>query len=530
MITVSEIDIPLDYDETTLINAVSAKLNVKPQEILSMDIHRKSVDARRKDDVHFVFSLNVSLQNEKKALERLRGKKNISKAVFYRYEQLSAHNNTLRPVVVGYGPAGIFAALVLARGGMNPIVLERGSDIDSRTESVRKFWESGTLDTECNVQFGEGGAGTFSDGKLTTGTKDSRIRFILETFVAHGAPKEILYDAKPHIGTDKLREVVKNIRKETEKLGAQIIFGAKFSGFTENNGRISTVSYEKDGGTITLDTSEVVLAIGHSARDTFAGMLEHNVEMRQKSFAVGVRIEHNQSAIDKALYGKFSGHKNLPPASYKLVMHLGNGRSVYTFCMCPGGKVVNASSEQGMLSVNGMSEYKRDGKNANAAVLVNVDTSDFPSEHPLAGVEFQREIERKAFVAGGSDYGVPVCQTGVFLGENVTRSGTVEPSVLPHTHTAAPKEYLPDFVCDSLRDGIKEFGKKIDGFDAPDSILTGAETRSSSPVRIMRGENLQSVSQAGLYPCGEGAGYAGGIVSAAVDGVKCAEEIIKAHC
>ena len=384
---------PLGYDENMLKREAARRMKVPAEAVLNMVLRKKSVDARHKDNVRFMLSVDISLQNEKKALENL-GKdcKDINKAEFYRYEQLTVppESKHKTPVVVGFGPAGIFAALVLARGGMKPVVIERGSNVDTRIEKVNEFWNGGKLDERCNVQFGEGGAGTFSDGKLTTGTKDKRIRFVFGTFAEFGAPQEILYEAKPHIGTDRLVSVVKNIRNEIIKLGGTVMFDTRFIGIKRENNAVCAVECISDGKTFDIETDSVILAVGHSARDTFKGLYDSGIALEQKNFAVGVRIEHLQKTIDKAMYGKFAGHKRLPPASYKLVKHLKNGRTVYTFCMCPGGKVVNASSEQGMTAVNGMSCFARDGENANSALLVNITTSDFKSEHALAGVEFQR--------------------------------------------------------------------------------------------------------------------------------------------
>lgn len=421
----------------------------------------------------------------------------------------------------------MFAALILAEAGAKPVVLERGGDVDSRCKAVEQFRTTGKLDTECNVQFGEGGAGTFSDGKLTTGIKDKRMRFIFEKLVEFGAPEEILYMAKPHIGTDVLRTVVKNLREHVKKLGGEIRFNSRFCGFETKNEKISSVKYINGSQEFTIETDNVILASGHSARDVFELLYDRNLKISQKNFSVGVRIEHLRKDIDKAMYGEFAGHRVLKAADYKLAVHLPNGRSVYTFCMCPGGYVMTASSEENRLAVNGMSCFARDAENSNSAILVGVGSEDYGSSHPLAGMYFQRNLEEKAYIAGGGGYSAPVIMVGDFLNWTLTgRIGKVQPSYRPSVKIASPEEYLPDYVCESLREGIREMGRKIKGFDAPDGILTGIESRSSSPVRIERGENLQSVSLGGLYPCGEGAGYAGGIVSAAVDGMRCAEAVI----
>lgn len=528
MIRLANIRVPLDFDFSGLKRLCAKKLSIPAGGILSAELSKKSVDARKKSDVHFIISVDISLDHGVN-VEKLMRLKNVSEveAANYEIKKIDGISEKMRPVIVGFGPGGMFAALVLATSGARPIVLERGFDLDRRVEAVETFRTTGSLDERCNVQFGEGGAGTFSDGKLTTGIKDSRISTVLRWFTEFGAPEEIRYLAKPHIGTDRLRDVVKNIRKRVIKLGGEVRFGAKFDGFDTENGRISRISYCDEAGRHFLETNNLILATGHSARDVFKFLHEKNVTLSQKSFSVGVRAEHLRSDIDRAMYGGFAGHPALKAADYKLAVHLPGGRTLYTFCMCPGGYVMAASSEEGRLTVNGMSCFARDGENSNSALLVNVTPDDFGSAHPLAGVEFQRKIEEKAFIAGGSDYSAPVILVGDMLKKRVgTSFGRVKPTYLPGVKFAALEEYLPQFVCDTIREGIVEMGKRIKGFDDGDTVLTGVESRSSSPVRINRGENLQSVSIAGLYPCGEGAGYAGGIMSAAVDGMKCAEVVI----
>ena len=429
-----------------------------------------------------------------------------------------------RPVVVGFGPAGMFAALTLAQSGLKPIVLERGGDCVKRTEAVKLFREKGILSETSNIQFGEGGAGTFSDGKLTTGIRDRRIRHIFEEFVRFGAPSEILYNAKPHIGTDILRKVVKNLRSEVISLGGDVLFEAKMTGLLQKNGALCGVIYEMEGERHEIETDTVILAIGHSARDTFGYLRDTGIEMTQKNFAMGVRIEHLQSDVNRSLYGEFSGHPALPPAEYKYAVHLPNGKSLYTFCMCPGGYVMAAASEKETAVTNGMSCFARDAVNANSALLVNVEPSDLAGSDPLAGTELQRKIERSAFIAGGSDYSLPVTLVGDFLENRLSvRLGKVTPSVMPGHRFAQIDKIFPGFIVDTLRAGLPHLAKKADFFSEPEAVITAPETRSSSPVRIVRGDDLCSVSMKGLYPCGEGAGYAGGIVSAAVDGIKCAE-------
>jgi hypothetical protein len=486
-------------------------------------LSKKSVDARRKGDVHFIISVDMTADNEEKILKKIKGAVHTEP---YIYKINKLKNVGIRPVIVGFGPAGMFAALVLAESGAKPIILERGRDVDSRCAAVEEFQNGGRLDMECNVQFGEGGAGTFSDGKLTTGIKDKRIGYVLKKFVEFGAAEEILYLAKPHIGTDKLRSAVKNLREYIISLGADVHFGCRMCGFESTDGRISAVHYIEGGNEKTIRTDNLILAAGHSARDVFEMLYDRNIELSQKNFSVGVRIEHLRKDIDKAMYGNFADNPNLKAADYKLAVHLDNGRSVYTFCMCPGGYVIAASSEEKRLAVNGMSCFARDGENSDSALLVGIDTSDYGSEHPLAGMYFQRELEEKAFIAGGGDYSAPVITVGDFLNRTLNKKfGRVKPTYRPSVNFASPDDYLPDFVCESLRMGIREMGRKISGFDSPDALLTGIESRSSSPVRINRREDLQSVSLNGFYPCGEGAGYAGGIVSAAVDGMKCAEAV-----
>lgn len=525
MIRINNISVPLDFDFARLRQLCVKKLGLNDRALKSVRLAKKSVDARKKSDVHFLLSVLVESDEENKLLKRI---KNASPYEPYVYKIKQAENPEKRPVIVGFGPAGMYAALVLAEAGANPIVLERGYDVDSRCRAVETFRTTGRLDTECNVQFGEGGAGTFSDGKLTTGIKDKRMGYVFQRLVEFGAPDEILYLAKPHVGTDKLRDVVKNLREHVKSLGGQIIFGAKFSGFDTENGAVSLVRYIKDCQESSIKTDNLILAAGHSARDVFELLYEKNIELSQKNFSVGVRIEHLRTDIDKAMYGDFAGHKALKAADYKLAVHLPNGRSFYTFCMCPGGYVMAASSEENCLAVNGMSCFARDAENSNSAVLVGVNTDDYGSEHPLAGMYFQRNIEEKAFSAAGGNYSAPIVTVGDFLSKNLSgKLGRVTPSYVPSVKYVLPDDYLPDFICESLRLGLKEMGRKINGFDAPDAVLTGVESRSSSPVRINRGEDLQSVSLRGLYPCGEGAGYAGGIVSAAVDGMKCAEAVIE---
>ena len=516
MIIINNIKTSLDTDLNDLYSIVASKLKISKQDIISAELYRKSVDARDKRDVHFCLSVIAKLKNESQVL-----KKNKNAAPFTKKEYVwQKAQSDIRPVVIGFGPAGMFAALTLARAGLRPIVYERGADVDTRTADVEKFFAGGTLNPESNVQFGEGGAGTFSDGKLNSGIKDIRCRTVLEVFHEFGAGQDILIDAKPHIGTDVLKNVVKNIRNEIISLGGEVHFNSKLDGVFFENGRLAEIYINGKNHKCEL----LCLCIGHSARDTFKMLYNCGIEMTRKPFAMGVRIEHLQSEINKALYGDFANHKALKAADYKLAVHLPGGRGVYTFCMCPGGEVINASSEQGGIAVNGMSNSRRDGANANSALLVGINPEDFEGDNVFAGCELQAKIELKAYeIAGGA---VPITTVGNFVFGLPQQLGTVMPTIKPNFEFADLCDIYPSFITDSLKDGIKEMDKKIHGFACHDAILTAPETRSSSPVRITRNEAGESVSFGGIYPCGEGAGYAGGIMSAAVDGIKSAEKII----
>ncbi len=528
MIKISDISIPLDYSENYIKKIIAKKLRINIKNIESIKINKKSVDARKKDDVHFVCSFNVKLKNldETKLIKKF---KYVTTTEPYIYNLPKHSKLNYRPVIVGFGPAGMFAALILAQAGQFPIVLERGKDVDSRTKDVDLFWESGVLNENSNVQFGEGGAGTFSDGKLNTGIKNKRINKVFSEFVKAGAPEEILYLSKPHIGTDKLKEVVKNIRKNIINLGGEIRFNSRLNGIKLKNNQVCTVKVNSDySNEYEIETDNVILAIGHSARDTFEYLNNLGVKMEAKAFSVGVRIEHSRKLIDKSRYGKFYNHPSLSAADYKLSTHLKSGRGVYTFCMCPGGTVVGAASEKGCLVTNGMSEFARDKQNSNSAVLVGITPKDFNGESVLAGVEYQRRIERKAFELGGGDYTAPIQLLGDFLKQiSSSNLGDVLPSYKPGFKLTDISSCFPSYVSESIRYAIAEMDKQLNGFSCYDAIITAAETRSSSPLRILRDEKFESVNIKGLYPCGEGAGYAGGIVSAAVDGIKCAESILK---
>ncbi|AOY74873.1 NAD(P)/FAD-dependent oxidoreductase [Clostridium formicaceticum] len=523
MIRVPDIKLSIDEEESSIKTALIRKLKIKEDELISYQIYKRSIDARRKDRVDFVYTVDVEVMNENKLLKRIKDKK-ITVAPNMNYNYVKKGNEKLQhpPVIIGTGPAGLFAGLILAQMGYAPILLEQGKDVDKRAEDIHTFWTKGRLDTASNVQFGEGGAGTFSDGKLTTQIKDLRCRKILEELVKAGAPEEIMYISKPHIGTDILRTVVKNIRKEIINLGGKVAFEKKVTDFLIEDGRIKgVVVNDKD----TLEAEIVVLAIGHSARDTFEMLYKNNVEIHQKPFSIGVRVEHPQKLIDVAQYGSFAGHSKLGAADYKMAHHCDNQRSAYTFCMCPGGQVVAAASEEGGVVTNGMSEYARDKENANSALLVGVGPEDFDSEHPLAGMYFQRKWEQKVFEVGGGNYYAPAQLVKDFLKDQPSKQlGKVKPSYMPGVVLTDLRQCLPDFVVDTMKEAIAALDKKLHGFNMEEAVMTAIESRSSSPIRIKRDEDYQSNIQ-GLYPSGEGAGYAGGIISAAVDGIKVAEAI-----
>lgn len=525
MIRVNNIRLPLDYTDKTIRNKILKQLGIDINAIKSCSIFRRSIDARKKDDIHFLATIDIEINtNENKICQRT---KNAEVIKPYKYETQKYIGN-ISPVVVGAGPAGLFAALVLAQSGAKPILIERGCDVDTRTSDVHSFWQTGKLNTASNVQFGEGGAGTFSDGKLNSGTKDIRQRKVLNEFVAHGAPDEILYNAKPHIGTDKLKFTIKNIRENIIALGGTVLFETKLIGINTHNSKVIAAVIEKDGKTEVIDTDNIILAIGHSARDTFEMLCDIKLPIEPKPFSVGARIEHLRQRIDRSQYGKFAGNKRLGAANYKMNVHLQNGRGVYTFCMCPGGKVVNASSEENRLVTNGMSEFARDKINSNAALLVGINPDDFEGNHPLKGMYFQRRLEEAAFKLGGGNYRAPVQRVDDFIhGKKSTVLGEVTPSIGPDYKLTDLNPIFPQFISEAMKQGIVQMGKKLKGFDNGDAVLTAVESRSSSPIRILRNvDTLESIALGGLYPCGEGAGYAGGIISAAVDGIKCAEKII----
>ena len=527
MIRIRDIALPPEADMAALSRAAARLLRIKESEIRRIDLKKRSIDARKKSDVRVIYTVDVLISGrEDKILKQARcDKASIARDVPYA-PPVCARALTERTVVIGFGPAGMFAALVLAMAGARPIVLERGQDARTRHEKVQKFWNGGALDPECNVQFGEGGAGTFSDGKLNTGVKNERIGWILEQFAEAGASADILYDAKPHIGTDELVTVVQNLREKILHYGGEVRFGTKLTGLETENGQITAVRAEHAGEETAIPASRVLLAIGHSARDTFEVLHRAGIPMEPKPFSMGVRIEHPQRQINESQYGPFADAPGLGAADYKLNVQLPGGGSAYTFCMCPGGYVVAAASEAGGVVTNGMSDHARDGENANAALLVTLNPADFPDKSVLGGMYWQRQIEQAAFRAGGSNYRAPAQLVGDFLKKQPSQApGSVQPTYRPGVTLCELHEVLPERITSVLEQALPELDKRLHGFARPDAVLTAPETRSSSPVRILRDETRQSRLR-GLYPCGEGAGYAGGITSAALDGMLTAEAIL----
>lgn len=514
-------------EKEALRKEIISKLNITEKDLLDYKIFKKSIDARKKDVIYFIYAIDAQINNEIKILKKY-SKKGVTETPDMSYVgvPLGAEKMSQRPVIIGMGPTGLIAGLFLSKMGYKPIILERGEDVHTRTTKVNNFWKNGVLDTESNVQFGEGGAGAFSDGKLTTLINDKRCRTILEEFIKAGAPEEILYSNKPHIGTDLLKSVIKKIREEIIQNGGEVRFNSKVTDFIINDNKINGVIINNSE---TLDCQVVLLGIGHSARDTFSVLHQRGVMISQKPFSVGVRIEHPQKFIDKAQYGDFAGHPSLGAADYKLVYHSSKGRSAYTFCMCPGGYVIAAASEEEKVVVNGMSEHSRNGENANSALLVEVKPADFGSSHPLAGVEFQRKWERLAYEIAGGNYYAPAQLIGDFLSDKKsTQLGNVRPTYKPNITFTELKNCLPDYVVETIKEALLYFDTVVKGFAMPDGIMTGVETRSSSPIRINRDENYLS-NIYGLYPMGEGAGYAGGIMSSAVDGLRTAEKIMSKY-
>lgn len=523
MLRLANLPLPVEGGMDQLRKRAARALGVRPGALGELTIVRQSIDARKKGNVHYVYTVEVSMPNEESLAKSAPGRNvTLVRRVPYAFPAVT-RRSALPPVVVGMGPAGLFAALFLSRSGLPCVVLERGQDVDRRTLDVERFWDNGALDEESNVQFGEGGAGTFSDGKLTTGTRDIRISAVLDTLVEAGAPDDVKYSHRPHIGTDVLREVVKAIRRELICLGCDIRFGHKLTGLTVSGGALSGVEAEGPRGCYQLAADALILAPGHSSRDTFAMLRDAGVPMEPKPFAVGVRVEHLQREISFRQYG--SAWERLPPPDYKLACHLPNGRSAFTFCVCPGGQVAAAASQAGGVVTNGMSRRARDGVNINGGLLVGVGPGDFSGEDVLSGVRFQQRWERSAFQLGGGGFQAPVQRLEDFIRRRPSDGpGSVLPTYRPGAIWTDLSPCLPDYVTDTLRRSLPLLEDKLPGFAAPDAVLTGVETRSSSPVRILRDEGCQSALR-GLYPCGEGAGYAGGIVSAAVDGIRVAEAV-----
>jgi uncharacterized FAD-dependent dehydrogenase len=522
----TDLRLPVDHSKEDLTVAIRARLGLDDNEPLVWSVARRAYDARRKDDIQFVYSVDVTVPVEAAVQGPHIGP---IPDVTYRLVAQVPPRRVSRPVVIGTGPCGLFAGLVLAEMGFRPIILERGRIVRERTRDTWGLWRNGVLIPESNAQFGEGGAGTFSDGKLYSGIKEARDlgRKVLKEFVAAGAPDEILWNSKPHIGTFRLVTIVEGIRAKIETLGGEYRFGAKVTGIDVAAGKDGTRqvrAVELESGEV-IACDHVVLAIGHSARETFGMLHERGVFMEAKAFSIGVRIEHPQSVIDRARFGSFAGHELLGAADYKLVHHAKNQRSVYSFCMCPGGRVVAATSESGRVVTNGMSQYSRSEFNANAGLVVGITPNDCPGG-PMAGIEFQRRWESLAFKAGGEDYSAPCQRVGDLLdGRASTHLGDVAPSYKPGVRMTDLAGCLPDYVIAAIREALPAFDRRIPGFAMADAVLTGVETRTSSPLRITRGRNLQSVNTEGLYPAGEGAGYAGGILSAAIDGIKVAEAV-----
>ncbi len=525
MIRIKNIKLRYGQNKDGLLAMACKKLKIKPESVKSWKIFKQSLDVRNKADIFYIYTLDLKINNESGVLKRIKNA-DVQKAEYTKYEYPKLENTPKdRPIVVGFGPAGMFAALILSQIGLKPIVFERGKDVYGRMKDIRLLMEEGRLNTNSNIQFGEGGAGTFSDGKLTTRIKNPRCRKVLEEFVSHGAPEEIMYVHNPHIGTDRLVDVVKSIREDIIRLGGEINFNSTVTEIIIENGDVKGVvvnGKEKFAG------ENVILALGHSARDTFEMLYNTGVKMEQKPFAIGARIEHSQEMINKSQYGKSELADFFGPAEYKLTYTASNGRGVYTFCMCPGGYVVPAASEEEMTAVNGMSYYSRSGKNANSALLVQVNTEDFKSSHPLSGVYFQREIEKKAYILSGGGYKAPAQRVGDFLGNCPSKENEVETTYKPGITYCNLDEIFPEYVLEAMKEAIPAMGKKIKGFDSAGALLVAPESRSSSPVRILRDlKSGESLSAKGLFPSGEGAGYAGGIMSAAVDGILSAEMVVK---
>ena len=532
MIRISNLQLPLDHNALALNQAILKRLSIQADDMLDYVVHRRGYDARKKSNIMLIYTLDVNTNQNDRLLVSFAGDQLIKASPDMSYKFV-AHaladpqtptqfNSQKRPLVIGFGPCGLLAGLVLAQMGYKPIILERGAAVRQRTKDTFGFWRKKILNTESNVQFGEGGAGTFSDGKLYTQVKDPNhySRKVLAEFVAAGAPEEILFVSKPHIGTFRLVSMVEKMRAQIVALGGEVRFDVRVDDVHIEDGKINGVTLAS--GEV-IHSNHVALAIGHSARDTFKMLFDKNVYIEAKPFSIGFRIEHPQSAIDEARFGKNAGNKILGAADYKLVHHCDSGRSVYSFCMCPGGTVVAAASEPHQVVTNGMSQYSRAERNANSAIVVGIDPSDYPGD-ALAGIELQRKLERKAYQLGGENYDAPAQRVGDFLkGRSSQKLGNVEPSYKPGIKLTDLADALPDFCIAAIREAIPVFNRKVKGFALEDALLTGVETRTSAPICIKRGNDMQSINTLGLYPAGEGAGYAGGIMSAAIDGIKIAE-------
>ena len=524
---INNIKQPISEGDELLNQRIANLLGLEKQQVVGARVLRRALDARKKQDVHFLISAVAEV--EESTARRLLSRANSHVEAYEAPREIEITSGTEslrgRVVVVGLGPAGLFAALELAKRGYAPLVIERGDAIKQRAEQVERYWSTGELDENSNVMFGEGGAGTFSDGKLTSRSKDARGDLVLRTFVRFGAPEEITAVSKPHIGTDRLRGVVAAMRREIERLGGEVRFRATLTGLTIHDNRVSQITILSRSGTETIDCAALVLAIGQGARDTYQMLYDTGIAMSPKPFAVGVRVEHPQSMIDRAQLGELAGHPRLGAAEYRLTAQSG-ARGVYTFCMCPGGNVIASASASDEVVVNGMSNFARNAENANAAVVVQVYPDDFESD-ALGGMRFQKQMEQAAFLAGGGSGAAPASTLGAFLRKETPRGfGGVTPSYRPGVACCDLWSVLPPFVAQGVAEGMRAFGRQLRGFDREDAVLTGVETRTSAPLRVLRGENMESASCAGLYPIGEGAGYAGGIVSAAIDGIKAAEAVI----
>ncbi|MGB0466580.1 MAG: NAD(P)/FAD-dependent oxidoreductase [Pontibacterium sp.] len=524
MIRLSNIKLPLDHNEDALKNAIIKQLEITPDQLVNYELCRRGYDARKKNTIFLIYTLDIETTINEQLLEKFADSQLIRPRpdTGYKFVTQAPADLQERPVVIGFGPCGLLAGLVLAQMGYKPLILDRGKEVRERTKDTFGFWRKKQLNTESNVQFGEGGAGTFSDGKLSTQIKDPKQygRKVLTEFVTAGAPEEIMYVSKPHIGTFRLVSMVEKMRAEIIRLGGEIRFSARVDDLQIEDGQVTGLTLASGE---TIQSKHIALAIGHSARDTFQMLFDKKVYIEAKPFSVGFRIEHEQSLIDQARFGRNAGHPILGAADYKLVHHCKNGRSVYSFCMCPGGTVVAATSEEHRVVTNGMSQYSRKERNANSAIVVGIDPSDYPG-NPLAGIDFQRQLESYAYKLGGENYDAPAQKVGDFLkGQSSEALGSVSPSFKPGIKLTDLSQALPDFCIEAIREAIPAFNRKIKGFALEDALLTGVETRTSSPVNIKRGQDFQSINTRGLYPAGEGAGYAGGIMSAAIDGIKIAE-------